>query len=109
MDAENFDVLQTASRLVEPYAFESPRLFSAGFARFGPKRKLRLDRAEHTMSFRRVPFKDPEQELLLPEYYESLRVIRGAREPRVRFKRTFADYRRFVSDVKIIDEPAPEN
>nr|MBA3241092.1 hypothetical protein [Acidobacteriota bacterium] len=32
VDAENFDVLQTASRLVEAFEFESPRLFSAGFA-----------------------------------------------------------------------------
>jgi hypothetical protein len=109
IDAENFDVLQTASRLVEGFEFESPRPFSAGFGRFGPKRKLRFERAEHLMRFRRVGFKDTGQELLLPEYSESLRIVDGAREPRVRFTRYFEDYRRFVSDVKIIETDEPEN
>jgi hypothetical protein len=109
IDAENFDVLQTASRLVEEFDFESPRLFTAGFARFGPKRKLRLERSEYTTRFGRVRFRSPEQELLLPESSESLHVIRGGREPRVRHTRTFEDYRRFVSDVKILEDDEPEN
>ncbi len=109
IDSENFDVLQTASRLLEEFDFESPRLFTAGFARFGPKRKYRFERSEHTMRFSRVRFRSPEQELLLPEYSESLNVIRGGREPRVRHTRTFEDYRRFVSDVKILEDDEPEN
>ena len=109
IDAENFDVLQTASRLVEEFDFESPPVFTAGFARFGPKRKFRFLRSEYTMRFARVRFRSPEQELLLPESSESLNVIRGGREPRVRHTRAFTDYRRFVSDVKILDTDEPEN
>ncbi len=109
IDAENFDVLQTSTRLAEEFDFESPRVFTAGFARFGPKRKFRFLRSEYTMRFRRVQFRSPEQELLLPESSESLHVIRGGREPRVRHSRTFEDYRRFVSDVKIIDTDEPQN
>lgn len=109
IDAENFDVLQTSARLVEAFDFESPRLFNAGFARLGPKRKFRFERAEYLTRFRRVAFTDPEQELLLPEYSESLIIISGAREPRVRSTRSFEGYRRFVSDVKIIEEDVPEN
>jgi hypothetical protein len=105
VDAENFDVLQTASRLAEQFDFESRPLF----ARFGPKRKFRFLRSEQTTRFRRVRFEDPEQELLLPESSESLTVIRGGREPRVRHTRTFEDYRRFVSDVKIIEDDEHEN
>lgn len=109
IDAENFDVLQLATRLTEEFDFESPRVLTAGFARFGPKRKLRLVRSEYTMRFGRVRFKDPEQELLLPESSETLAVIRGGREPRVRHTSSFRDYRRFVSDVKIIEDDEPEN
>lgn len=109
IDAENFDVFQTSSRLLEEFDFESEPLIRAGFARFGPRRKFRFLRSEYTTRFARVRFKDPEQELLLPESSESLNVIRNGREPRVRHTRAFEDYRRFVSDVKILEDDEPEN
>ncbi|HEU4593553.1 MAG TPA: hypothetical protein VFS10_00190 [Pyrinomonadaceae bacterium] len=109
VDAENFDVLQTSTRLAGEFDFESPPLFTAGFARFGPKRKMRFERSEHTTRFSRVRFREPEQELLLPESSETLNVIRNGREPRVRHTQSFEDYRRFVSDVKIIEDDEPEN
>jgi hypothetical protein len=34
---------------------------------------------------------------------------RGGREPRLLHTRSFEDYRRFVSDVKIIEDDEPEN
>lgn len=109
IDAENFDVVQLTSRLVEEFDFESPRAISVGFARFGPRRKFRFLRSEYTMRFGRVRFSNPEQELLLPQFSESLNVIRGAREPRVSHKRSFFGYQRFVSDVKVIEEDGPDN
>lgn len=104
MDAENGDVLQVESRLAEAFEFDSPRAFSAGpFGRFGPSRHLKYVREDYTVRFRPVLFKDPEQTLLLPEYAEWITVIEGARRPRLRTTLSFTNYRRFVSDVKVIE------
>jgi hypothetical protein len=107
IDAETYDVLRLDARLVEGFEFESPRAFNAGLFRIGPSRTLRYERSEGTTRFRRVRFTNPEQTLLLPVSAERLTVIRGALRARV--TQTFTDYRRFVSDVKIIEDSGPEN
>jgi len=109
VDAESFDVLQVESRLSEAFEFDSPRAFSAGpFGRFGPSRRLRYAREDYTVRFRPVLFKDPEQTLLLPERAEWITVIEGASRPRRRTTLSFTNYRRFVSDVKVIEESGPD-
>lgn len=107
VDAENFDVLRYEIRLLEEFEFQSPRAFSGGFFRFGPSRKLRYKTADSTVRFRRVQFKDPERTLLLPVSVESLFVLEGVRHPRVRTTLAYRDYRRFVSDVKVIEDAEP--
>lgn len=109
VDAEGGDVLQLEWRIIDPFEFESPRVMKVGGLRFGPKRRLKYERMESLTRFRRVEFKDPEQTLLLPVSTESLFVVEGASRPRVRTTQTFADYRRFVSDVKVVEEAEPEN
>lgn len=109
VEAESGDVLRLEWRIIEPYEFESPRAMNVGRLRFGPKRKLKYERMETVTRFRRVEFKDPAGTLLLPSSSETLRVIGGARRPRTRTTRAFKDYRRFVSDVKIVEEAEPEN
>lgn len=109
VEAESGDVLRLEWRLVEPYEFESPRVLKVGGLRFGPKRRMKYERMETLTRFRRVEFKDPAAKLLLPVSSESLRVIEGADRPRVRTTQTFTDYRRFVSDVKIIEETEPRD
>jgi len=109
VDAENFDVLQVESHLVDGFEFESPASFSAGpLGRFGPSRKLKYEREDYAVRFRPVPFKDPDQTLLLPECAEWLWVIEGARRPRMRTAISFTNYRRFRSDVKIIEDQGPD-
>lgn len=108
-DAESGDVLRLEWRITEPYEFETPRTMKIGGLRFGPKRRLRYERMETLTRFRRVEFKDPAGTLLLPASAETLRVIEGARRPRVRTTQTFTDYRRFVSDVKVVEESETEN
>ena len=108
VDAESFDVLQIESRLTEAFEFDSPPAFSAGpFGRFGPSDKLRYAREDYNVRFRPVLFKDPEQTLMLPEYFESVTFIEGASHPGRRTTRSFTNYRRFISDVKVIEEPGP--
>lgn len=107
VDAENYDVMQMESALVEPFEFQSPGVFGGPFGRFGPSKRLRYAREDSLVRFRRVQFKDPEQALLLPESAEWLRVIEGASRPRTRTRIAFSDYRRFRSGVKVVEEPGP--
>ncbi|MDT5294178.1 MAG: hypothetical protein QOJ76_1058 [Acidobacteriota bacterium] len=109
VDAESFDVLRVESHLAAPFEFDSPPAFSAGpFGRFGPSRKLRYAREDYSMNLRRVQFKDPEQTLLVPESAEWVTVIEGASRPRLRRSLRFANYRRFRSDVKVVEDPEPD-
>jgi hypothetical protein len=101
VDAESYDVLRLESHLAAPFEFESPR----AFGRFGPTRRLRYAAQDYSVRFRRERFKDPEQTLLVPESAEWLTVIEGASKPRTRARLSFGGYRRFRSDVKIIEEP----
>jgi hypothetical protein len=102
VDAERFDVLRIESHLAEPFEFESPRLLKVG-----PKGKLRYVRQDYAVSFRRVQLKDPEETRLVPDSSESVTVIEGASHPRTRRTTRFSDYRRFRSDVKVVEEPEP--
>jgi hypothetical protein len=101
LDAENFDVLRFETHLVAPFEFDSPRLFGP----FGPSRHLRWMNQDYAATFRRQTFKDPEQTLLVPDTAEWLTLIEGAQHSRLRATLRFANYQRFRSDVKIIEEP----
>lgn len=101
LDAENFDVLRFETHLVAPFEFDSPRMFGA----FGPSRRLRWTNQDYAVTFRRQTFKDPEQTLLVPVAAEWLTIIEGAQRARLRSTLRFTDYRRFRSDVKVIEEP----
>jgi hypothetical protein len=101
VDAENFDVLRYEQHLVAPFEFDSPRAFGA----FGPSRHIRYTRQDYAVTFRRQAFKDPEQTLLVPDAAEWLYVMEGAKHPRLRATLRFSDYRRYRSDVKVIEEP----
>lgn len=109
VDTVNYDVLRLESHLAAPFEFESPRAIGVGpLGRIGPSRRLRYAVEHYAVRFRRQQFKDPEQTLLVPESAEWLTVIEGAKRPRTRATLRFSDYRRFRSDVKIIEEPEPE-
>jgi hypothetical protein len=105
VDAETYDVLRYESHLAEPFEFDSPRAFGAGPIRIGPSRRLKYKVNDYAVSFRRERFKDPEQTLLVPVAAEWTRVVEGASKPRTRATLRFSDYRRFRSDVKVIEEP----
>ena len=100
VDAASFDVLRVESHLAEPFEFESPRLLKVG-----PRGKFRYARQDYAATFRRVRLEDPEETRLVPEYVETVTVIEGASHPRTRRTTRFSDYRRFRSDVKVVEEP----
>jgi len=100
VDAESFDVLRVESHLEAPFEFESPRLLKVG-----PKGKFRYARQDYAVTFRRVRLKEPEETRLVPDSVEAVTVIEGAGHPRTRRTTRFSDYRRFRSDVKVVEEP----
>jgi hypothetical protein len=101
IDAETFDVLRLESHLAAPFEFDGPRAFGS----FGPSRHFKYAVQDYSVSFRRRQFKGPEQTLLVPESAEMLRVIEGASRPRLRSTLRLSDYRRFRSDVNVVEEP----
>ena len=107
VDAENFDTLRVEWHLVAPFEFDTPRAFGSPFGRFGPSQRLRYTNQDYAVRFRRERFKDPEQTLLVPVEAEWVTVIEGAGTPRQRITLRFSDYRRYRSDVKVIEEEEP--
>ena len=101
VDAETFEVTRLESHLVAPFGFDSPRAFGP----FGHSHHVRFVKQDHAVRFRRRQFKDPEQTLLVPDSAEWLTIIEGVKRPRTRAAARFSDYRRFRSDVKVIEEP----
>jgi len=60
-----------------------------------------VERDETVIRYKRVPFNDPEETLLLPESIETLLVVRGNLES-IRRQEKFSDYRRFVTAARVV-------
>jgi hypothetical protein len=99
VDAETYDVLRMDDRLVGAFSFEVPR----DHVRRGAARSMVVERADSSIRYTRVTFTDPAETLLLPESIESVTVIRGGSTQRTRITQRFSDYRRFVTDGRIVD------
>ncbi len=63
---------------------------------------LTLDRADSSIRYRPVTFREPNEIVLLPESIEMMTVIRGSGAPRLRTTQTFTGYQRFVTSGKLI-------
>ncbi len=60
------------------------------------------ERADSTIDYRPFAFTDPEETLLLPSRVESVTFIQNSGAPRVRITSTFTNYRRFLTDGRIV-------
>jgi hypothetical protein len=60
------------------------------------------ERADTTIEYKRVAFVEPDETLLLPSRVESVTFIRNSGVPRARVTRTFTDYRRFLTNGRIL-------
>ncbi|MCA1612984.1 MAG: hypothetical protein LC800_02280 [Acidobacteria bacterium] len=103
IDPQTYDVLRLDWELAETFeAKTGNRVVRKGILfRFAPTRELSYERDVMTIRFRPVAFKNPAQTLLLPVSSESLRVMRGARDPGFRVTQTYADYRRYVTSSEV--------
>jgi hypothetical protein len=97
LDQATGEVLRIDERLTGMFDLDVP----ADPSRHLPTALWMLERADVTIRYKRVTFRDPEETLLLPASIESLTVVRT---PGIRVRRTqvFSDYRRFMTEGRII-------
>jgi hypothetical protein len=98
IDAATHDVLRVDRGIPGPVDVKVPVLI---------QRRYRLDnwvvivREDVTVRYETVAFSDPDEVLLLPESIGSLIVVRGGLQSTRRYQ-AFSDYRRFVTDGRVI-------
>ena len=98
IDAETYDVLRIDDRLVGTFRFDVPR----EYLRRGAARSMVIERAESSIRYRRVQFEDPQETLMLPAAVDTVTVIRGNGQQRVRITQRFTDHRRFLTDSRLL-------
>jgi hypothetical protein len=64
---------------------------------------LTLERADTSIRYRRVVFRDPDEAMMLPASINTLTVWRGGNSQPMRKTQTFADYRRFVTGGRLVN------
>jgi hypothetical protein len=70
--------------------------------RMGGSMFMTIERADSTIRYRRVPFRDPDETLVLPSSIDTLTVVKNSGSPRTRISQTFSNYRRFVTGSRIV-------
>ncbi len=61
-----------------------------------------VERADMSIRYTRVAFKNPDEILMVPSRIEGLTIIRNSGVPRLRTTQTYGNYRRFVTDSRIV-------
>lgn len=98
IDAATYDVLRLDESLLGQYEFDVPREQQ----RRGAPMSMLIERADSSIQFRRVNFRDPDESLMLPAAIETVTVWRGGGRQRTRITQRFTDYRRFLTEGRIV-------
>lgn len=100
IDAESEQVLRLDEQLTGPYDLRIP----PEKVHFGPL-WMEVERDDTTTRYRAVVFHDPDETLMLPERVDSVQIVRNSGTPRLRLMETYSDYKRFVTDARIVKDP----
>jgi hypothetical protein len=98
IDAVTNDVLRLDDHLVGLFEFGVPPKHTLGG---GPSHMV-IERADSSIRYKAVGFQDPEERLILPASIETVTVIRGSGMPRVRITQQLSDYRRFLTEGRVV-------
>jgi len=101
VDALTGDVLRLDEHLTESFEFPYPKEHIIG----GSPRWMTLDRADSMVVYKPVEFRDPPETIHLPESIVSVQVVQNSGRPRLRIFQRFSNYRRFITDSRIVDDP----
>jgi hypothetical protein len=100
VDAETHDVLRVDRNLGGPVDVRVPALIQQ---RYHIDNWVVIVRDDVTIRYKTVVFRDPDDVLLLPESINSVSLIRGGLQS-TRRAQTFSDYRRFVTDGRVVEK-----
>jgi hypothetical protein len=98
-DAATAEILRFDEHLVGMVDIPGPPGRRAAMA----ARSFTIERADTSIRYSPVRFENPDEILLLPEQIESVTIIRNSGVPRLRTTRSFSNYRRFVTDTRIVE------
>ena len=102
IDAASDDVVRLDERLIRTVDVPIPR----DLLRMSGSGWLSVERADSSIRYRPVTFHDPDETVMLPDSVETLTIIRGAAVPRLRETHVFSKYQRFLTDGRIVQDPA---
>ena len=103
VDVESGDVLRLDGHLTRQFEFREPQDRPRASLRWS-----RLERDDTTIRYERVAFEDPAETLMLPRSIERNWAIEGGGFiPRYFRSQQFSNYRRFVTDGRLVGGPEP--
>jgi hypothetical protein len=98
VDEGSGDVLRLDSQLVGTFEFEVPQRYRGR----GAPGSMVMERSDTSIRYQTVRFSDPDESIILPASVRSTTVFRNAPSPRMRVLQTFSNYRRFMTEGRII-------
>jgi hypothetical protein len=99
-DPETAEIVRFDEQLTGIVDIRSP---AAQLRKVGSPLYWTIERADTSIVYRRVAFRDPEETLVLPARVESVTVIRGdGSVQRMRITQTLTNYRRFITGSRIV-------
>jgi len=96
IDEVTHDVLRLDEQLTGQFEYRVPREHW-GFN--GPQTWV-IERADSSIRYRPVAFRDPDETVLLPESIDLLTIFRGAQSYRI--AQTFSGYKRFITGGRVV-------
>jgi hypothetical protein len=97
IEASTYEVLRVDQRITGLVDFRLPE---TKHRRPGLDDRQVLERFDMSIRYKTVPFRDPEEIVMLPESIETLMIVRGLQS--YRMKQVFSEYRRFVTDGRLV-------
>ena len=98
-DPATGEVFRLDESLTGMFEFRVPNQYQ----RMGGAPTMLIERADTSIRYRPVTFRDPDETLMLPASVETLQVIRNSGAPRVRKTQVFSKYRRFVTEGRVLE------
>lgn len=98
LDPDTAEILRLDEGIIGLFDFIVPR----DQQRNGSAQWLTIERADTSIRYKPVRFSEPDETLMLPASIDTLTIVRNAGTPRVRIRKTYSGYRRFVTEGRLV-------
>ena len=99
VDASTYDVLRVEQRIAGPGELKVSRALQRRH-NFSESAVV-VERHDLTIRYKKLAFRDPEEDMLVPESIETITVVRGVLQSNRR-SQTFSDYHRFLTGARVV-------